>query len=720
MPDIRTSSLGSTPFGTSETRPANPVIGQTYFNGTLGVQEIYTASGWLPATGANDFNVTLNGPVTTSTFTKEYFAGAYTIASALLDSSYDIYVYDTLGNLAGYTKSPSLNATGNFNKIVVVGGSTGDLLSFSYKTTFTATNTTSQVTAGAFITSVTPTALNAINDTTTLVGGNFASNVAVYFVGSDNVERAAKSIVRTSSSELIVTRPDAFATTLGTYKVVVENPGITRPTGSSLHILNNAITAGTTPNWTTGTTLPEIGKGIAYTTTLVATDSEGTDIDYSIISGTLPAGTPTPVSFAVTNSGSGAYLIDGVSNGAITLMRGGTYTFNVNASGHPFYIQTTGNGYVSGNVYSSGVTGAGAQVGTVTFVVPSNAPSTLYYQCQYHSAMYGQINIIDATPSFSLNNETGVISGTYTGADFNTTNLVIRAVDTGGNTVDRTFRLFSLNPVWVTGATLSAAVEGVAYSNQLSASDDNSITYSLISGSFPTGISLSSSGLISGTPSGTAGTSYSIVIRATDSSGGNYTDKAFTLLLSGFIPLTWSTAGNANYSITGNGTTTSSVYKTSNDNSWSHNVYNNTDIYGPFSFEWSAQAASNGADDGNSYKMVGVGRTSDIPKVDGQGYRAFYTLYPHRTDSMSWYAPTTDGNTGLSWVNGDIFVFSVFANGDIKAYKKSNGVLYKEWNTGHTGPWRVGASIYSINAPKGGFADARVRVGQVWNGTAYV
>jgi len=610
MSDIRTSALGGVPFGTSATRPANPAIGQTYYTGTRGVQEIYTSSGWLPATGANDFNVTLGGSVTTATFTKEYFAGAYTIASALLDSTYDIYVYDNAGNQVGYTKTPSLTATGNFNKIVVVGGSTGDLLSFSYKTTFTANSTTAEITSPAYAVSVTPTALPTIDDTVTLTGGNFATNVEVYFVGSDNIERAPKSFVRTSNSELIITRPDVFPTNLGTYKVKVINPGITLPTGSNLHILNNAVTSGTTPNWTTGTTLPEIAKNIAYTTTLVATDSEGTDIDYSIISGTLPAG-------------------------------------------------------------------------------------------------------------INLNNETGVLSGTYTGLDFNTTNLVIRAVDTGGNTVDRTFRLFSLNPVWNTGATLSSAESGVAYSNQLSASDDNSITYSLISGSFPTGISLSSSGLISGTSNDTAGTNYSIVIRATDSSG-NYTDKAFTLLLSGFIPLTWTSAGGASYSITGNGTTTSSVYKTTNNESWAHNVYNNTDIYGPFSFEWSAQAASNGGDDGNSYKMVGVGRTSDIPRLDNQGYRAFYTLYPHRTDSMNWYSPTTDGNTGIGWVNGDIFVFSVFANGDIKAYKKSNGVLYKEWNTGHTGPWRVGASIYSINAPKGGFADARVKIGQIWNGTQYV
>ena len=323
MPDIRTSSFGSTPFGTSETRPSNPIIGQTYYNGTLGVQEIYTSSGWLPATGANDFNVTLNGLVTTATFTKEYFAGAYTIASALLDSTYDIYVYDTAGNQVGYTKSPSLNATGNFNKIVVMGGSTGDLLSFSYKTTFTATDVSNQVTAGAYITSVTPTALSSINDTTTVTGGNFATNVAVYFVGSDNIEIPAKTIVRSSTTQLIIGRPDVFATNLGTYKVVVENPGITRPTGSSVHILNNAITAGTSPNWTTSADLGTFFFGSSVSTSIIATDTENTDIDYSLISGSLPTGLSL-------NQETGAIT------GTITAATG-TYSFTIRA------VDTGGN-----------------------------------------------------------------------------------------------------------------------------------------------------------------------------------------------------------------------------------------------------------------------------------------------------------------------------------------------------------------------------------------
>jgi len=290
MSEIRLSQIAGIPYGTSDNRPSSPLVGQIFYNGTLGVQEIYTPSGWLPATGANDFNVTLNGSVTTATFTKEYFSGAYTISSALLDSSYDIYVYDTSGNQVGYTKSPSLNATGNFNKIVIMGGSVGDLLSFSYKTTFTATTTSSQVTAGAFITSVTPTALSSINDTTTITGGNFATDVAVYFVGSNNIETQAKSVVRSSATELIATRPDSFPTNLGTYKVVVENPGITRPTGSSLHILNNAVTAGTSPNWTTSADLGSFFFGASVSATILATDTENTDIDYSLISGSLPNG----------------------------------------------------------------------------------------------------------------------------------------------------------------------------------------------------------------------------------------------------------------------------------------------------------------------------------------------------------------------------------------------------------------------------------------------
>ena len=70
-----------------------------------------------------------------------------------------------------------------------------------------------------------------------------------------------------------------------------------------------------------------------------------------------------------------------------------------NASGHPFWIKSVaGNGLA--NTYSNGVTNNGAETGTITFVVPQNAPNTLYYNCQYHPAMAGVINIVNpGTPA---------------------------------------------------------------------------------------------------------------------------------------------------------------------------------------------------------------------------------------------------------------------------------------------------------------------------------
>ena len=99
--------------------------------------------------------------------------------------------------------------------------------------------------------------------------------------------------------------------------------------------------------------------------------------------------------YAVTASGSMAYTIEGIANKPLTLVRGRRYVFELYATGHPFWIQTSGNGYNSSKVYLAGVSNSGTQVGTVIFDVPLTAPETLYYQCQYHSMMYGVITVID-------------------------------------------------------------------------------------------------------------------------------------------------------------------------------------------------------------------------------------------------------------------------------------------------------------------------------------
>ncbi|HEY7371641.1 MAG TPA: hypothetical protein VIF57_05630 [Polyangia bacterium] len=99
--------------------------------------------------------------------------------------------------------------------------------------------------------------------------------------------------------------------------------------------------------------------------------------------------------FNVTNNGFTAWRIaeaGAVDNPTLALVRGRTYNFNVNVSGHPFYIATSGSS-AGAPQWTDGVTNNMVQGGTLTFVVPASAPSTLFYQCSFHNPMSGMLQI---------------------------------------------------------------------------------------------------------------------------------------------------------------------------------------------------------------------------------------------------------------------------------------------------------------------------------------
>jgi len=100
----------------------------------------------------------------------------------------------------------------------------------------------------------------------------------------------------------------------------------------------------------------------------------------------------------VVNNGAGSYVIDGKSNPSLSFIRGNNYILEISAPGHPFWIQTVSGQYNSANVYNSGITNNGRDVGNISFRVPNDAPNTLYYVCQYHTSMQGTIIITDPPP----------------------------------------------------------------------------------------------------------------------------------------------------------------------------------------------------------------------------------------------------------------------------------------------------------------------------------
>ncbi len=93
--------------------------------------------------------------------------------------------------------------------------------------------------------------------------------------------------------------------------------------------------------------------------------------------------------YAVTVA-SGVFYIDGASNPTLNLIRGYTYIFdqsNNTNHNHPLAFKDA-----SGNAYTTGVTvnGTAGQAGAnVTFVVASNAPTSLRYYCTVHGNSMG-------------------------------------------------------------------------------------------------------------------------------------------------------------------------------------------------------------------------------------------------------------------------------------------------------------------------------------------
>ena len=139
---------------------------------------------------------------------------------------------------------------------------------------------------------------------------------------------------------------------------------------------------------------------------------------------------PDDQEFGVTNNGASAYTFSGAATGdnpTITLERGKTYRFDVNASGHPFAIRLSSGG----SAYTNGVENANAQVGAIYFTVPDNAPDSLVYQCTVHASMVGTINVIDkAIPGHIIQRVTASGTNTFTNSSSSFVTTVVNGTIT--------------------------------------------------------------------------------------------------------------------------------------------------------------------------------------------------------------------------------------------------------------------------------------------------
>lgn len=446
-------------------------------------------------------------------FSEEQRAGGYSITSQAADSTIDIYALASDGTLAGYTSTKALTTTKAFDTVVLYGATNNDLISFEFKPTTlpTEVGTISSGGVGPRIISTNISALPNQNDSVTINGENFADNVSVTFTGQNNVILTAKSVTKVSATQIQVVRPDSLSPTHSPYTLSVFNGSSPSPVATSSHILSNSITAGTNPSWQTAALInTPASVGIAYSVTLTATDTEGSTISYSLVSGSLPAGLSLNSSTGVISGTPSSTDVDGTEY-LFTIRAtdtGGNFVdrqFTINSNAKPEWVSTSplpngpvGSAYSTTLSVTTGVFGANVTYSVVSGTLPTG---------------------------LSLNSNTGVISGTPTTNVSST--VTIRVQDQFGLYSDKQFVLTTNTaPTWNTAsgqitedAQLSATANGIA----------TSISYSVQSGALATGLSLNSStGLISG-PMQAAGT-FSFTIRATDNLGF-FTDRNFSQVI---------------------------------------------------------------------------------------------------------------------------------------------------------------------------------------------
>ncbi len=248
-------------------------------------------------------------------------------------------------------------------------------------------------------------------------------------------------------------------------------------------------------------TVPNAVLGIPYMATLAVAGS-GTGATFAITSGSLPA------TSGLTLSAAG--VITGTPAGAPRTV----YSFTV--------VATQGGVNSLPRNYSIALT---TQLAITTASSLPAGGVSMAYSLQFTSTGgsntgYSYSVTAGALPAGLTLSPTGFLNGTPTTAG--TSTFTLKVTDSAGATATGTFTLtFAATPLTITTAALPGGRTNVAYSQQLAyaGGSGGSPVFALASGALPGGLTLSNTGLISGSPTvaGTFTFSVSVAMGTTTS-----------------------------------------------------------------------------------------------------------------------------------------------------------------------------------------------------------
>jgi hypothetical protein len=272
-----------------------------------------------------------------------------------------------------------------------------------------------------------------------------------------------------------------------------------------------------------------IGTGLAVATTTLASGSVGVPYSQS-----LAATGGTPAYSWILSAGG---LVASSLPAGLTLSSAGVLSGTPTTAGSfGFGVQVTDQAGAGAYKYITMTVGTGLVI-TTSSPLAAAATGTAYTQAFAAAGSSFSLtwSITSGTlpPGLTLSTA-GVLSGTPTTAG--TFSFTVRVADAAGGSASGLFSLTVASGLRITTSSLSTGTAGVSYSQTLAASGGTPpYIWIVASGTLPTGMALSSTGVLSGTPL-TSGT-YAPGIRVMDSAGLNST-STFTLIVSGGVAIT--------------------------------------------------------------------------------------------------------------------------------------------------------------------------------------
>lgn len=391
-------------------------------------------------------------------------------------------------------------------------------------------------------------------------------------------------------------------------------------------LANYAINVGTGAITIQPSSLANATPGVPYNVQLTASGGSGS-YNYALLNGQLPPG----LSLGLGGLISGTPTVSGVFNFTVQVTDGASaqaqfpFTLNVTSNALTIVNTTLPTGRV-GTSYSGSFFGTGGVLPYTWSIPTGSLPQGLTMNSD---------GLVSGTPN---------IAGQYS--------FTVRLRDQNNTSVEATanIQINNTGTLTITTTTLPTAQATVFYNQQLSATGGTpGYTWILTNGQFPPGISMSTSGLVSGTPINSG--IYSFSVQATDTQG-----------------LTTATTLTINVSASGLAILTSSLPQAAIGQSYQTDL-TATGGTPPYAFNIQSGQLPTGL------TLNSAGRLSGIPSVAG-AYPLTFRVVDAASNSAQTSLTLNVGSSLLSFVTstlpnataGVLYDFSVQASGGTPPY----------------------------------------------------